>query len=1337
MRSWHLRSWHLRSWHLRFGRSLLLATALVPCWHAPARAALGLPSPSQLILDLVGKFTGGLVKTEGVTGWPNRLHIDHFELTDARGAWLIADDVTLDWHPYRLALKDAQIDALIVGHLQLPRLAESAPSPAKQPAKASSSGLPVTVEIKQLHIAKADLGAPVIGAAAALSLDGSLDLPSLEAPTAHLVAHRLDGGGDYKVDAAVTDQRIDAAITVAEPEHGLIASIAKLPDIGPLTLDATAAGPRDALATKVALSAGPLSAHATGQVNLTGSSLDLQVDANAPAMKPAPDISWQGVSLQAHVTGPFAKPDASGHLQIDAPAAAGASVQLLAADLSGNQGQVTLHAVANGVRAPLADPTLFAAAPIVLDATARLDDPARPVTFKLAHPLLSAQGEAKTAGAMEATVDLAVPAFAPFTKLAGVDLQGSSAVRLHATKLDDGAALEGDGTMSITGGIAPLPGLIGENAKVGLSMAVKGQDLTISRMIVDGKTLALSLTGGQTAGKLSGHAEAALSTLAVLAPTLTGALRTTADISGTSSDLAVRAHVAGDVGAPGFPRGPVTLDAALHGLPSLPTGTITAEGQLAGAPLHLAVDAQRSADGVVQATIQRADWRSLHAEGALRLPAGARLPLGQVQLRMGQLGDLRPFVGQALAGALEAQIALDPAEMRLDAKATGAGIPGSRVGQANLTARIRDPLGAPVVVASARLAGIETSGVTGSARIDVAGPQSALAIKTDAALQLAGTPAQIAGAATLDVPGKKVTLERLQVENKGQTARLLAPATVRFGGPVAVDRLRIGLRQAVLDVSGQLSPRLDASVTLRTPADIASIAAPDLALDGAIALDAKLTGTPAAPGGTVRLTATGLRARTGPGRAIPPANITATANLNGKSALIDARLNAGSARLQVAGQAPLGAGALNLRASGGLDLTLLDPILTAAGRRARGRLTLDATIAGTTAAPRIGGTAQLAQGEVQDFNQGLRIRDIAATLRGDGETVRIVSLTGKAGPGTIAASGTLGIGAPGLPIDLAIRASDARPITSDNLQLDLDADLSLRGHVQGEMDAAGKILIRNAEIRIPSRLPVTVQALDVIRPGQARPVAPTGPAPSVRLDLTIDAPQQVFVRGRGVEAEMSGELRVRGEASKPQVSGGFELRRGQLSLAGTTLAFQRGKVGFDGTGPGGKIDPTLDFVAESSSTAVTATLTIGGYASAPTVKLTSVPSLPQDEVLSYLLFRRSIKDVGPFQIAAIAASLAELTGVGGEGANPLGSLRSGLGLDRLSVGGSGTGSGASVEAGKYIANGVYLGAKQGTSADAGTGATLQIDITRGLKLETDVGSGKGGNQVGLTYQFEY
>lgn len=1321
---------------MRILKPTALAAVVLLTSYSGAHAAFGIPGPTQLILDLVGKITGGAVNATGVSGWPNALHVDRLELRDAEGAWLIAEDVVLDWHPYLLATKQAAIDKVTAARLSIPRLQASSPTPV-----APSSGppsLPIEIDVKSLRVDRIELGAPVAGVAAAFSLEGSLALPALLTPTAHLQAARLDQpGGTYKVDGAVTEQAIDAAIAIAEPQNGFIAQLAHLPDLGALGLDATIKGPRTALATTLTLGAGPLKAAVNGTIDLPGETLDLHVTGNAPAMRPAPEVSWQAVALNADVKGPFTKPDANGHFQIDQLAAAGAAIRQLTADLSGNEGQVTVHAAAAGLQAPLPDPNFLAGSPLTLDATARLDDPARPVRFTLAHPLFSAAGRAETGGPPKLGMDLTVPQLDPFTQLAGVALQGRTNVHIDAAQLADSTlTLTGDGTLALTSGLAPLPGLIGDNAKVGLTMRQHGQDLAVSRMTVDGRTVQLAVTGGQVAGKLAGTIKAALSDLSIVAPTLVGNVAATVDFAGTQTDLAMEAHANGDIGAPGVPRGPVTVDIVAKGLPNAPSGTVKAAGSLAGAPLELAVDAQRSADGVVKATIDRADWRSLHAEGALQLAPGATLPLGHVQLRMGQLGDLRPFVGQALAGAINATLDLARDEVRLQADAAGAGIPGSRVGSAKINARVRDPLGAPLVTANADIAGIEAAGVAGSAKIDVAGPQSALAIRADAGLTLSGTPTQFNGAALLDVSARSIRLNTLQVAAKGQTARLLAPATVRFGGPIAVDRLRVGVQNAVLDVAGQLSPRLDATIMVRAPANVAEIALPDLKLAGTIAIDATLTGTPALPGGTVKLNVAGLQMLTGAGRAIPPANLNATANLNGKSAQIDARVTAGSARLTVAGQAPLGVGALALRANGALDLTLLDPLLTANGRRARGRLTLDGTVGGTTSAPQVAGTAQLAGGEIQDFTQGLRITDIAATLRGEGDTVRIVSLNGRAGQGTIAASGTVGVTAPGLPVNLTLQAQNARPLSTDTLQLTADANLTVRGQAQGDMQAAGRVLIREADIRIPSGLPPSIATLNVIRPGQKRLAPPTGPAPSIGLDLVVDAPSQIFVRGRGVDAELSGQLRIQGSASKPQVGGGFELRRGAVSLAGTNLSFNRGKVGFDGTGPGGKIDPTLDFVAESSTTSVTATLTIGGYASSPTIKLTSSPPLPQDEVLSYLLFRRSLKEIGPFQIASIAASLAELTGVGG-GGSPLDSIRNGLGLDRLSVGGNASGSGAALEAGRYVASGVYLGAKQGAGGDAGTGATLQIDITRGLKVETDVGSGKGGNSVGLTYEYEY
>ena len=809
----------------------------------------------------------------------------------------------------------------------------------------------------------------------------------------------------------------------------------------------------------------------------------------------------------------------------------------------------------------------------------------------------------------------------------------------------------------------------------------------------------------------------------------------TGTAKGPTDNLVVAATLTGTVGANGIPSGPLKVSVDASGLPGKPAGKVTGEGTLLGSPLALALQAERGADGTLHATIERADWKSLHAEGAVTLAEGATLPEGKVSLHMARLDDLRPLVGQPISGSVTAEASLQGREARLELTADHAGIPSAAVARAVLSARVADPTIRPVVTATLNADGIEAAGIGGSAKLAVTGPQDALALRLSAALtNLAGADATLSTAATVNATAKQVQLAALSADWKGQTVRLLSPARVSFGDGVAVDRLRIGLQQAVLDLAGRISPRLDLTASLRgvTP-DLAKPFVPSLDAAGAIEADARLTGTTAAPHGTVRLSATGLRLRGGPARGLPPATITANAQLAGHEATVDAKVAAGRSTLSVTGRAPLGAGALALRATGGVDLALLDPILTPEGRRARGQVSLDASVTGTAAAPQVNGILTLADGEVQDFGQGVRVTALAGTIQAAGQTIRIASLTGRAGTGTIAASGSVGLqGA--MPVDLTVTLRNARPLASDRLTADLDADLAVRGDVSGSLAASGKIQIRRATINIPEHLPVSVAVLPVRIAGQP-PAPPPKPGAAVRLDLQLDTPGQIFVRGRGLNAVMGGSLHVGGSTISPQVSGGFTMRNGTFSLAGTTLTFTRGKVGFDGAGVTGQ-DRSLAGLrgGQPDHQRHPRCCWSAAMPARRRSPLSASPPLPQDEVLAQLLFGRSASQLGPFQYAEIAAALADLSGTTSGASNPLESVRKGLGLDRLSIGSSTTANGSSssssaatLEAGRYVANGVYVGAKQGTSG-AQTQAVVQIDIFKGLKAETDVGSGAGRQQ---------
>jgi translocation and assembly module TamB len=1323
--------------------------------------------PGQdLIAREAGPLSGGLVALDGISGrFPDALRIRRIEVRDAQGVWLTVNDAVLDWSPSRLIGRVASIQTLTTSKIELPRLPASSGAPS-QPSSGGGFTLPFRVDVDRLHVDALDVGAALAGQAASLAVDGTGQVAgSLQAGRAKLAIKRLDGPGTYDVDGEVSDARIAAHVTASEPARGLISQLASLPDLGAIEVRIDADGPREAIGAKAAVTAGELRADARGTVDLAGSAADLTVTASAPAMRPRPDIAWRSVAVDAHVTGPFTKPNAAGTIRVEGLEAPDTTVARIAADISGNAGAVGLKARVEGLRLPGPKPDLFEADPIDLAAAIRLDQADKPTTFSLDHPLITVKGDATLGDVVRAHVAIASANLGPFGQAGGIDLQGRTDVTVDATVQGETTKVEGRGTVSVTGGQAPIPGLLGDAAKLDVAATVVGSDVAIDRLTVDGRTLNVSAKGGLQGGVIGLDLNVALSDLAALTPQVAGKLALASRIAGPQDAFDVDATVTGEVAAKAARTGPIKAVIAARGLPGSPSGTVTVQGALDGAAVDLAADATRAADGALHVAISRGTWKSLSLGGALDLPAGEKIPVGKVDVKFARLADLAALTGMQLAGAIDAELQNDAHEARVALHARAAGLSGTAsVAKADLAATIADPASHPVIDARLTADGIAAGDIGGSARLDAKGGLDALALKlTATAENVAGGDATLSTDALLNVDGKVATVRTLEATAKGETARLLAPVKISFGAGLAVDRLRVGLRQAVLEAAGRISPTLDLTASLRNvTADLATIADPDIKADGRLSADARLTGTTAHPSGTIKVDASGLRQRSGPAQTLPPGSLTATATLSGGSARIDARADAGpKLGATVSGTAPLDAtGALALRADAHVDLALLDPILGADGQRARGQATLAATVAGTTSDPRVSGSLKLANGEVQDFTKGAHLTDIVADIESDGQTVRIMNFTGKAGPGTIALTGSAGL-AGTRPVDVTFTARDAQPLSSDQATVKLNADVNVRGALADKLAASGKVDITRADIRIPERLPTDVPVLNVrnlqpiAAPGPRKKAAPkpapdavAAPPPSgpeIDLALTVTA-SKVFVRGRGLDAEMAGEIKIGGTAANPVPSGAFQMRYGTLSLAGQTLNFTKGEVGFNGAGIA---DPTIDFVATAVSSGTTANLEISGSASAPKISLTSTPELPQDEVLARLLFGKSASSLSPLEIAQIAAALASLTGVGPSG-DPLDAIRQGLGLDRLSVGGDSSGNPA-LTAGRYVAPGIFVGAKQGASSGS-TQATVQVDLYKGLKAEATAGTGggqatgsssgpgvasAGGSSVGLTYQFEY
>jgi translocation and assembly module TamB len=1303
--------------------------------------AANTPQGRQGIERMVRVLTQDQVLPTGLTGrFPDALRLERLELRDAEGVWLTLEDPRLDWSPSRLLTGTLAIQQVQAARVELRRL----PAPEKSADDGEAFSMPLALRVDALRVDRLDVASAVAGSDASLEVHGSGRLTSVNQGELRLSVHRLDAEGEYVFSGTLDERTLRAKLTAREAAQGIAATLAGLPDLGPITLESALDGPLDAVDSRLSVEAGPLNLESAGTVDFTGETLDLAVAAQSGAMQPRPGVRWRAIDLKSRVQGPFLAPTVIGDLRMDAPSAGGVELARVTAKVRTDIPRLRLDATLEGLTAP----GLHTDAPLMVAAELDLAAAEKPITFSMRHPWLNADGKA-TLGETprgEMTIDLANLEL--LAAVGGPELTGHASLSARLEAIDDASRIGLRGTLSVQGGASPWPALLGEAATVELSADLRDGDITLNPSHLRGKTVNLEARGDYRETDVRLDWKLGLTDLNAITRALAGRVDVQGSLAGATEKLELSADLKGELQPEGYARAPVEAHLQLSDLPKAPAGALTARGILANAPLAVAVQLRQDSQGAVHMNIERGQWKSARLRGDLKLTPGRGLPIGKIELRIARLEDLHPWLKPPWSGALDASLDLSTVAGRplaralIDARKLGQGAVSAD--SLHLALTVSDPLARPYLNGQLRLDGLAVGAESASARLDMEGPADALRLKLAATASTgADETLQTAADALLNAGRRDLLLSALRARWKGEALALLAPARIDFADGARIDALRLGIRKAELELGGRFAPDLDASLALRDlPLDLARLFVRDFPAEGKVSARARLAGTYARPTGEIEIEAKGLRLQGAPGRSLPAARWIARADLRGDRMNLETRLDAApDIALNITGEAPLDTvGAMNLRAAGKVNLKLLDPVLTPGGRRARGQAMLDATVTGAYGRPRIDGTLRLDKGEFLDYGIGARLNDMAATFRFTDDTVRLVTLDGRAGPGTVSATGSLGLQPGRWPLDLRITARNARPLASDRLTVTLDGNLTLSGQIAGRLLASGAVDIRRAEIRIPETLPTSIAVLDVREPGAPQaPAAPPTPATEVALNLTLDAPREIFVRGRGMDAELGGRIRLRGTAANPLPDGGFEMRRGQFAIAGKTLTFRKGQVSFEG---GHLADPTLNFVATTTSDGITAELGVAGTARKPKITLASTPELPQDEVLAYLLFGHGAATLGPMEMVRMASALASLTGVGPRIGDPLDLARQKLRLDRLALGGEG--SSPTLEVGRYVAPGVYLGVKQGVTG-TGTQATVQVDLTPQLKLEGTMGTGAspnpgtnaGASSVGILYQFEY
>lgn len=1277
------------------------------------------------IEKLTDRLTGGYVRLSGLSGtFPQHLRLQRLELHDTAGVWLSAEDIVLDWSPLAYLEARLQIDNVHAAVVDMQRLPRSSPNTSSGDARIPR------IDVAHLSIDRLQLGEELAGAPATLVAQGSAHLRSVRDMAIEATARRIDGDGNYELHLRFDRKRMDASLKLHEPASGPLEHILLLPGLGALDASLDLSGARAAERLVVSIQAGSLHGHAQGSFNLNELSADLNFAFESSAMNPRADLAWDRAALSGRWVGGLKSPSAKAHLEVsDLQIPGGVRLAALNADGSADLGTAQLRARIDGLRVPGKQQKLLENDPLTLDVFARLDDVARPVELTASHKLFSLRAQAVTAGEQSATLELRLPNVMPFAALGGQKISGSALINAKLDGYPAATHINLDATAALEAPDQIWAAALGARPRLQLSATLQERTLSLDSLKLTGRAAALSANGTIGDRSFKGRWNLDVSDVSTLSPILAGTLKASGTLDGAPAALNAEAQMNSTLSVRGSRSGTLSAAAKIRGLPSSPNGTLEAHGSFEDSPLQIEIAAEHGPAGILHAVIHQASWKSAHVNGDVTVATGSGEVHGRLGVAVENLGDLEHLLGVNLGGSVKGNIVLQPEgqrtrmQMQVDAHSVAL---GKLVGNAHLSG----------------------DGFTDS-----------FAFNTNVQLpDLSGTAARLIAEGNLNLDDHSVAILSASMNYRGQDARLLSPARVDFATGVSVDKLSLGAQQAVLTVQGQILPTLMATASLRgvQPA-LVNVLLPNLLAAGSIEASAELRGTVAAPEGDLVADATGIRMADDAALGLPAADFHLAAKLGGNTAVIDAKLAAGKgSQLTAAGAVPIALdGAVNLKIGGNLDIAMINPFLEARGLRASGELDVDATVVGSVASPEIGGTVNLSKGSLRDYAHGAGVSDINAQIEGHDGALQIKTFTAVAAPGTVSVSGMVGVLQSGIPVDLTITARNAQPIASKLVTANLNADLHVTGTARERLDIVGTLLLNKTLIGIPNALPPNVAVLDVRRRGKIKVAAAPAKPLVIGLDVAVRAPQEMLVQGRGLDAVMGGELHFGGTWETPVVSGSFDLQRGGFSLGGARLNFTAGRIGFDGAGLEHKIDPTLDFTAQATvADNTTATMHITGYADAPLFDFSSVPTMPQDEIMSRLLFGVPATSLSALQLAQVGYALASLSGVGGDGVNPLVKIQRSLGLDRLTFGpgtttttATGTDStGASIEAGKYVSKRVYIEAKQTTAGTSQVGAI--VDLTKRLKLQTRLGNGTAtvqgttpendpGSSIGLLYQFEY
>ena len=433
-------------------------------------------------------------------------------------------------------------------------------------------------------------------------------------------------------------------------------------------------------------------------------------------------------------------------------------------------------------------------------------------------------------------------------------------------------------------------------------------------------------------------------------------------------------------------------------------------------------------------------------------------------------------------------------------------------------------------------------------------------------------------------------------------------------------------------------------------------------------------------------------------------------------------------------------GTLVMTATGSAPLGLANPFL--APQNISGQAQFDLAVNGAPSLGAVSGSVTTTGARLSAPSLQLALNNIGARIDLAAGRAQVAMAAAVSSGGRITLDGPVSLD-DNLAADLALALLSVELSDPALYQTTLNGQLRVNGPLAGGASIAGDIEIGETNVQIPSSQATGFSIVPQIAHVNASPAvrktlaqaglnqtdtasATRAAGPSYPLNIRVNAPSRIFVRGRGLDAELGGALTIGGRTDQIVSAGQFELIRGRVDLLGKRFTLDEGSVLLQG-----QLDPFLRFVATTPTSAGTASITIEGLASEPSVSFSASPDAPEDEVLAQIFFGRDASQLSAFQAIQLANAVANLAGKGGEGLTSR--LRKSFGLDDFNIATDADGN-TGLQLGKYISDNVYTDVTVGNADTAGV--SINIDLTPNLTLRGQTRTDRTSS-VGIFFERDY